>query len=128
MGKKDSTVRIEIPGSVRSDVVDAIESGEFLDWLYPKTLNETFDEYVDTRQGQFDGCGFTIFRNPKPGSVHYEEPVNTPPQELLDVIDEERPPLFREDYTLRFRCAGESWDNVEEVWVEGYFIVSDPMG
>lgn len=126
MTGNEESFRLEVPEPVQSEVIEAVESSEFPDWFYPKTLDETLDEYVGSRQGKFDSIGFTVFPESETVSVHYDDPVNTPPQELLDAIEETRRPVYSEDYTIRFSFESESWDNVEDVWIDVYRVIDEP--
>lgn len=126
MTGNEESFRIEIPEPVRSDIINSIESDEFLDWFYPKTEDETLEEYIENRRGQFDGIGFTIFPDQDPVPVNYESPVNTPPEELQEKIEDTRRPVYREEYTIRFDFASKSWDTVEDVWVDVYRIIEEP--
>lgn len=125
MSGNERLFRIEVPNSVRESVVELVESGEFPEWMYPKVLDESLAEYVDNRQGQFDEVGFEVFPEERLASVHRSD-VETPPSALVDVIEEERRSVFRESYTLRFEFIDESWSEVEDVWVEAYWVITEP--
>lgn len=123
---QDESFQIEIPSRTRSEIIERIEAGEFPDWVYPKSVDETLNEYIESRRGQFDSTGFLIFPDPYPATVHHDKPVDTPPKPLIGVIEENRKQVFRESYTLRISFTDESWESVEDVWVDVYYVIEEP--
>lgn len=122
----DSSFTIDLPDSVRSDIVEAVEAEEYPDWVYPATLDESLDEYVAARKGRFDRIGFDIFPDERVAGVHRDSPIDLPPAEVRAVIEEHRRAVFRENYTLRFEFADDSWETVTDVRLEAYFVITEP--
>lgn len=122
MTKEDKLFQIEIPASVRSSLVESVESGEFPSWLYPKTVDESLEEYVEARRGRFDGAGFEVFPDEKCASVNRSN-VELVPETLREAINSERRSVFREEYTIRFEFESEAWDSVEDVWLDAYWVM-----
>lgn len=114
--------RIELPEQVRSTVISAIEQGDTLDWWYPRTENETLEEYINARKGSFEGIGFTVY----PETTHADADVETFPSVILNNVEDAYRPVYREDYALRFEFSDESWTTVTDVWLELHRVIEEP--